>query len=63
MVIALGGATIRAVAGMGVPTDHSSEKRFVGLLVVTAIALVWWQLVAYGVFSSRDHPLANGQDV
>lgn len=62
-VIALGGATIRAVARVGVPTDHSSEKRFVGLLVVTAVALVWWQLVAYGVFSSRHHPLANGQEL
>jgi len=62
-IIALGGATIRAAAGTGVPTDHTSEKRFVGLLVVTAIALVWWQLVVYGVFSSRDHPLAHGPEV
>lgn len=51
--VALGGAAIRAVVGIGVPTDHSSGKRFIGLLVVTAIALAWWQLVAYGVFSSR----------
>lgn len=57
-VIALGGATIRALAGVGVPPDHASEKRFVGLLVVTAISLVWWQLVAYGIFSSRRRPLA-----
>lgn len=57
--VALAGAAIRAVVGIGVPTDHPSGKRFVGLLVVTAIALVWWQLVAYGVFSSRNAPLAR----
>jgi hypothetical protein len=57
--VALVGAAIRAVAGIGVPTDSSSGKRFAGLLVVTAIALVWWQLVAYGVFSSRHVPFGR----
>lgn len=52
--IAVVGALIRAVAVVGVPHGHSSERRFLGSLVVTGIALVWWQLVAYGVFSSRD---------
>jgi hypothetical protein len=61
--VALGGAAIRAVVGIGVPTDHSSGKRFVGLLVATAIALVWWQLVAYGVFASRHVPLARGPEL
>lgn len=54
MAIAVVGALIRAVAEIGIPLSHPSEERFVGLLVVTAIALVWWQLVAYGIVSSRD---------
>jgi hypothetical protein len=54
VTVAFVGAGIRAVAGIGVPIDHVAEKRFLGQLVVTAIALAWWQLVAYGVFSSRN---------
>ena len=50
--VALVGASIRAVAVVGIPSGHVAEKRFLGLLVVTAIALVWWQLVAYGVVTS-----------
>jgi hypothetical protein len=45
---------IRAVAAVGIPSGHPAEKRFVGLLVVTAIALVWWQLVIYGALASRN---------
>ena len=52
--VALVGAIIRAIAKIGIPSGHPAEKRLVGLLVVTAIALVWWQLVAYGFFSSRN---------
>ena len=58
--VALVGALIRAVMGIGIPSDGASDKRFVGLMVVTAIALVWWQLVAYGVFSSRNTSLTPG---
>jgi Domain of unknown function (DUF4184) len=53
-MIALVGATIRAMVGTGVPKDYLAAKSFFAQLVVTAIALVWWQLVAYGVFTSRD---------
>jgi len=60
MTIAVAGATIRAVAEIGIPLSHTSEERFVGLLVVTGIALVWWELVAYGVFSSRYISSADG---
>jgi hypothetical protein len=52
VAVALAGAIIRAVAGMGIPHSDPAEKRFVGLLIVTAIALVWWQLVAYGLFAT-----------
>lgn len=60
--IALVGAVIRAVAVAGIPLGRAAEKRFAGLAIVTAIALVWWQLVAYGVFSSRTIPPAPGAD-
>lgn len=48
--VALLGAIARALAGIGTPTNHLILRRFVGQAVVTAIALVWWQLVAYGLF-------------
>jgi hypothetical protein len=51
---AIVGATMRAIAGTGIPRSHLAEEQFLGQLAVTAIALVWWQLVAYGVFSSAD---------
>jgi hypothetical protein len=54
MTIAIVGAIIRAVAEIGIPLSHTSEERFLGLLIVTGIALVWWQLVMYGFFSSRN---------
>ncbi|MGA7080069.1 MAG: DUF4184 family protein [Terriglobales bacterium] len=53
-IVALVGAIIRAVAGVGIPIGPAAGKRFVGLLVVTAVALAWWQLVAYGIFSLKD---------
>jgi glycerol uptake facilitator-like aquaporin len=44
-MVALVGGIVRATTAIGIPDGHPAEKRFVGLLVVTAIALVWWQLV------------------
>ena len=52
--IAVVGAIVRALAGTGIPRSRFADEQFVGQLVVTAIALVWWQLVAYGVVSSAD---------
>ena len=52
-------ATTRAVESTGVPTDRHSATRFVGVAVVTAIALLWWLLVVYGVFWSRNKPSAQ----
>jgi Domain of unknown function (DUF4184) len=51
-VIASLGAIIRGIAGIGIPDNHVSQKRFLGEVVVTAIALVWWQVVLYGIFTS-----------
>jgi len=50
--VAMAGGIVRAVAVGGIPHDHSSDRRFVSVLMVAAIALVWWQLVAYGIFST-----------
>jgi hypothetical protein len=51
--LAMAGAIIRAIAVVGVPHDHPSQRRFISVLVVAAIALIWWELVAYGLFSSK----------
>jgi hypothetical protein len=57
--VALMGAIIRAIVKIGIPTSGSSEKQFVALVVVTAIALVWWELVVYGALSLRNDQKAN----
>jgi hypothetical protein len=48
MTIALVGAGLRALAGMS--SRHFGFKHFVAHAVVTALALTWWQLLAYGLF-------------
>lgn len=51
--VATAGAIVRAVALVGIPNDHASKRSFVGVLIVAAIAIAWWELVAYGIFSTR----------
>jgi membrane-bound metal-dependent hydrolase YbcI (DUF457 family) len=51
--LAVAGGIIRALWGIGVPTDQIALRRFTGEAVVTCMALAWWQLVGYGVFSSK----------
>jgi hypothetical protein len=46
--VALMGGIARAVMGTG-STEHFSSAKFVGEVIVTAIALAWWQLAVYGV--------------
>jgi hypothetical protein len=53
-MVALVGGIVRATTAIGIPDGHPAEKRFVGLVVVTAVALVWWQLVIYGFFTSKN---------
>lgn len=53
VVLALSGGLARALWGIGIPTDQIAFRRFTGEVVVTCMALAWWQLVGYGVFSSR----------
>jgi len=50
--VAVVGSITRAVIGIGTPIEHFAFNRFVVQAVVTAMALVWWQLVAYG-FATR----------
>jgi hypothetical protein len=52
-IVALAGSLVRAFVGVGIPRGNAVQKQFGGLLVVTRIALIWWQLVAYGILSAR----------
>ena len=47
------GAVIRATITTGVPSNHLAQKRFLGVWVVTVMALMWWQVVAYGFWRTR----------
>jgi Domain of unknown function (DUF4184) len=52
LLVAAGGAILRVVAGTGFPvTLHN--KKVIGEAVVTAIALVWWQLVGLWRYQAR----------
>jgi len=52
-VLAALGAIFRALTAIGVPSNHSTLALFVGDLAVTMIALMWWELVALGMWRSR----------
>jgi len=54
LAIALIGGLVRAILGADPWTVHFSRSRFAGQLVSTFIALVWWELVAYGLVCSRE---------
>ena len=49
VTVALVGATTRALVGVGMTNGRFVLNKFVVQSVVTAMALVWWQLVAYGL--------------
>lgn len=53
MTVAIVGAVVRAVVGIGMPIGHLAFNKFVVQVVVTAMALIWWQLVAFG-FATRS---------
>lgn len=46
--LALIGGIARAAIGSGI-TEHFLSAKFVGEVIVTVIALAWWQLVVYGM--------------
>ena len=52
--VALVAAMLRGFAGLVIPTvHHHTFSRSVGEAVAAGMALVWWQLLAYGIYSSR----------
>lgn len=53
IALAVTGGIARALWGVGIPDDHATFRRFTGEVVVTCMALGWWQLVGFGVLSSR----------
>jgi hypothetical protein len=58
MSVALVGVIIRVVMGPGFPVAVHNKKT-IGEVIVTAIALVWWQLVAYGFIKRRAYQAAR----
>ncbi len=54
VMAALVGGIVRATIAIGIPGGHPAEKRFVGLVVVTAVGLIGWQLVVYSFFTRLD---------
>jgi hypothetical protein len=51
---ALLGGVIRAIAAIGFPSNPYADAQFAGLLIVTTIALLWWELVLYGLLQAKD---------
>lgn len=52
-VIALAAGIAYAVSVAGVPKGRPSMSSFIAPLVVTAMAVAWWQLVLLGIWRSR----------
>jgi hypothetical protein len=53
--LALLGTFVRVVVfGLGWPGRHAGIAEFIGQSVVTLIALLWWELVVYGIFATRS---------
>ncbi len=52
VALATFGAIVRIAAGVGMPSHLSTLEGFAGEAVCTVIALIWWQLVIYGLIRS-----------
>jgi hypothetical protein len=52
--IAFSGALIRAFVGVGMPHNPRMAETFVGATAITAITLVWLQLLIFGIVCSRQ---------
>jgi hypothetical protein len=46
-------AVARATIAAGLPAINGARVRFAGIWVTTLIALIWWQLVLYGLWRGR----------
>ncbi len=51
--VAVAAGLLRAVVSAGLPGSRPSLQVFAGDAVVTALALVWWQLVLFGLLFGR----------
>jgi hypothetical protein len=52
LAIAVAGGALRAGLVMGIPSTLWDARWFIIRFGITVMALLWWQLVAYGIFSS-----------
>ena len=52
LAIAVTGGALRAGLVMGMPSTLWDARWFIIRFGITVMALLWWQLVAYGIFSS-----------
>jgi hypothetical protein len=62
MTIAFVGATIRAAIGVGIPSTLWDARWFIIRFGITGMALVWWQLLAYGISMSIQSNSAAKRD-
>lgn len=53
VVISVVGSFVRAVAELGIPDGAREDFKFSGLVVASLIALLWWQLLLYGIWKDR----------
>jgi hypothetical protein len=58
-VIALSGALIRALVGVGIPHGPRLAETFLGYAAITAISLIWLQWLVYGIFWTRQQRLSR----
>jgi len=56
VALAVLGGIARALWGIGIPTDPIRLRPFTGEVVVTSMALAWWQLVGYVILSLEREP-------
>ena len=55
LAIAVAGGALRAWLVTGIPSNFWDARWFIVRFGITVMALLWWQLVAYGIFSSVHH--------
>jgi Domain of unknown function (DUF4184) len=63
LTIAFFSAMARAFAGVGMPRRRDELQMFAGEAVVTFVALIWWQLVAYGLFFLKGRATLRPDDL
>jgi hypothetical protein len=59
--VSLGGGVLRGVLHAGIPRNRHLITEFAGRAVVTAGALLWWQLVAWGLLM-RTRVIESAQE-